>query len=104
MSKIEQGTKVKLLTAGVLSPYGEPGFAPSGLAPRLDSLKGKRVVLWNDHIPPAPTVLEEVEKYLFDQGVENVIHAAQPGPAYPPQEENLAKAKGADAVILAAAA
>jgi len=51
----------------VLDPVVEPTIPKASLAPRLDTLEGKRIGLWSNNKINTTELLDEVEAILLDR-------------------------------------
>lgn len=96
---------VRVRFAPVLSPYAEPKIEAVALAPRLDSLAGKTVALWNNHMRTASASLRVMERHLVEHcGVVETYTVSGYGPhGIEPRTVDLDRAAEADAVVGAAA-
>ena len=87
-----------------MEPTMKPKIEYANLAPRLDTLKGKTIAIFNNTKSEAQFMLEVVEKWLIDdKRVKDIVKVNSPGAAGYDPKPLYSKMANADGVVLASA-
>ena len=88
----------------LVSPFDDTHREPTPLAPRLDTLNGKRVTLLSISKPKSAEFLDELERVLVAEHGAQVTHAQKPTFTKPAPAELIERLAGeSDAVVEALA-